>query len=320
MNPTLTRSPDGIQVLVFSWNVGNAMPDPAELSEWLPSASDRPWDLVVVGVQECSFRASKKGADMPSSLQAGSSIQEASLHDSVASMPEPEDLEEPPKLEPEKSWTQKEHEKDAPLWDEMVAKQLGSKYKVVATVVLWQMRLSVYAKAEHMHGASACIHHVQTAVSATGVGGFMGNKGGLVVKLDFGQTSLVFVSSHLAAHSHKLEQRNQNCQEILRETQNSIGAPTPPRVAHPPRVARLRSGLGVLLPSWEPTPGSLLLGAYSWEPTPGSLLLGAYSWEPTPGSLLRLTSGCAHAHVPSSCCRRPPPSALRHHLPATALP
>ena len=254
---------------------------------------------------------------MPSSLQAGSSIQEASLHDSVASMPEPEDLEEPPKLEPEKSWTQKEHEKDAPLWDEMVAKQLGSKYKVVATVVLWQMRLSVYAKAEHMHGASACIHHVQTAVSATGVGGFMGNKGGLVVKLDFGQTSLVFVSSHLAAHSHKLEQRNQNCQEILRETQNSIGAPTPPRVAHPPRVARLRSGLGVLLPSWEPTPGSLLLGAYSWEPTP------AHLWMRSCSRALVLLSPPSALRPSTRTSPRPPspdPHPCRYQAPGPGQP
>ena len=43
--------------------------------------------------------------------------------------------------------------------------------------------------------------HAERPQARLGVGGFMGNKGGLVVKLDFGQTSLVFVSSHLAAHS-----------------------------------------------------------------------------------------------------------------------
>ena len=48
-------------------------------------------------------------------------------------------------------------------------------------------------------------------------------KGGLVVKLMFGQTSLVFVSCHLAAHAHKLKQRNENCKEILRETMHRIG-------------------------------------------------------------------------------------------------
>ena len=29
---------------------------------------------------------------------------------------------------------------------------------------------------------------------------------------------MCFISAHLAAHSHKLKQRNDNCQEILRET------------------------------------------------------------------------------------------------------
>ena len=71
------------------------------------------------------------------------------------------------------------------------------------------MRLSVYAKQEWLTGRHKCISEVQSAYSATGaLNGTFGNKGGLVVKLDFGGTSMAFVSCHLAAHSHKLAERN----------------------------------------------------------------------------------------------------------------
>lgn len=45
-----------------------------------------------------------------------------------------------------------------------------------------------------------------------------------MVKLNFGQTSLAFVSCHLAAHSHKWSQRDENCSEILQETAKTLGS------------------------------------------------------------------------------------------------
>ena len=196
-----------IKIKIFSWNVGNEMPDKEELAEWLPESSGDEFDIVVVGTQECSFKAKKKAASTDLADTSGAETEEL----------EPEKPEIGPNL------TQREIEKDAYLWDRMVSARLGKSYGLVKRVVLWQMRLSVYAKASHLRDKT--IHHVQTATSATGgVGGLLGNKGGLVVKLDFGLTSLVFVSCHLAAHSHKLEQRNQNCEEIIRETGKMLGA------------------------------------------------------------------------------------------------
>ena len=82
----------------------------------------------------------------------------------------------------------------------------------------------MYAKACWASGSKRCISGVQAASAATGgPGGILGNKGGLVVKLNFGGTSLAFVSCHLAAHAPKLEKRNENCQEILEETTSQIG-------------------------------------------------------------------------------------------------
>ena len=64
------------------------------------------------------------------------------------------------------------------------------------------------------------VHHIASAYSATGVGSVIGNKGGLVVRLSVGQTSIAFCSCHLAAHegATHLSSRNHMCQEILRET------------------------------------------------------------------------------------------------------
>ena len=79
-----------------------------------------------------------------------------------------------------------------------------------------EMRLSVWARKElHPH-----ISEVETAKEACGIGGVVGNKGGLVVKLQVDGTTLCFVSSHLAAHEgeKKAVKRNADVAEILRNT------------------------------------------------------------------------------------------------------
>jgi len=60
---------------------------------------------------------------------------------------------------------------------------------------------------------------------ATGVGSVIGNKGGLLTKLEFGSTSMCFVSSHLAAHSWKLKNRNKDGTLILQNTLGVLGTP-----------------------------------------------------------------------------------------------
>lgn len=105
-------------------------------------------------------------------------------------------------------------------WEEMLARRLGRGYVPVRHVRLWEMRLSVYVKASQR----ANVTKVHVASAATGgPGGMLGNKGGLVVRLRLGATSLAFVSCHLAAHSHMLSRRNHNCSELLRETASALG-------------------------------------------------------------------------------------------------
>ena len=221
-----------IKVLCFTWNVGNKMPDQSQLSQWLPEEGLAKWDIIAVGTQECAFNAKEKKKDKSKkgkkTLKAGdfaeTSVDDAAMRPSVAMDAADDDEAEDEDLSG-KGAKRNSIEKDAAVWDRMVAKRLGKGYTVVKHVALWQMRLTVYAKAQYYRGVHAKIHHVQSAKSATGVGGVLGNKGGLVVRLDFGQTSLGFCSCHLAAHAHKLSSRNQNCMEILRETEHEVGVP-----------------------------------------------------------------------------------------------
>ena len=69
-------------------------------------------------------------------------------------------------------------------------------YTRVAAVSLWGIHLLVYAR----HWVASDISHVQTSTVATGVGGVMGNKGGVAVGMVYRDaTSLAFVGCHLAA-------------------------------------------------------------------------------------------------------------------------
>ena len=209
-------SEDIIQIKCFTWNVGNAEPSAAELQHWLPDADVDKYDLIVVGTQENAFKVGKgktkkikrddpSVASPPGELESQETMAEMSkINDKAA---------------------EEDREKAAKVWDGMLAKRLGNGYVSVKEISLWEMRMSVFAKKVHMAGTSKCISSVGFAKSATGgPGGLMGNKGGLFVKLTFRGTTFAFISCHLAAHSHKLAARNENCQEVLRETAK-LGSP-----------------------------------------------------------------------------------------------
>ena len=94
-----------------------------------------------------------------------------------------------------------------------VQKWLGSKYQPVSYKKLLEMKLMVFChKAVAPH-----ISQVACMDEATGLLHVVGNKGGLVVRMRVGQTTLAFVSCHLAAHEGDdyLDRRNSDCAEIL---------------------------------------------------------------------------------------------------------
>ena len=208
-----------IKVMCFSWNVGNAVPDAKELSAWIPANFERdPWDIVAVGTQENAFQV-KERKEKEKKLKAGDlQITSANVSREDANLDDDglEGLLE--------HSSQQDTERDAKLWDMMVAKRLGAGYAIAGQIAHWEMRLIVFARVKWLQGAERCINRVRTTHASTGIGGVLGNKGAVVVKFDFGSTSLCFVSCHLAAHAPKLLQRNQNCQQILSDTRKQLSS------------------------------------------------------------------------------------------------
>mmetsp|Transcript_70882 Transcript_70882/g.188619 ORF Transcript_70882/g.188619 Transcript_70882/m.188619 type:complete len:608 (+) Transcript_70882:129-1952(+) len=217
-----------IKILTFTWNVGNAMPDAEELAHWCP-AGGSDYDIIAVGTQENSFKEhSAKGRNASSVEMNNAKELDVDDDDKVAEgggieMSEISLADGSTKGKPSTPAKRAGGNQQRTVWDTMVQERLGSEYVVVHHIVLWEMRLTIYARKALWKGGDSSIFGVESGSSATGIAGVLGNKGGLVVKLNLGYTSIVFVSCHLAAHSHKNKERNENCKEILHETREAIG-------------------------------------------------------------------------------------------------
>lgn len=244
-----------ISILVVTWNVGNKAPHPEELGLWLPVHGGT-YDLVVIGTQENAFKDTESTRQIESrrrsrletrrrssgsptldlssiTVPRGSAFSERGEDSdddddnlstsgvSVSGAIEPK--EEVP------TWRFRRNGRStlgmkrsttAHAFDLMCAEHLGGGWVCAAHTDLRQMRLTVYSTMS----LSKSIHHVSTARAATGVGGVVGNKGGLIVRLDVANTSFAFVSCHLAAHegAAPLAARNAMCKKVLLKTVGDV--------------------------------------------------------------------------------------------------
>ena len=186
-----------IKVLTFTWNVGNAKPKAEELEHWLPQDGGH-YDVVVVGTQENSAGSS-------SATSSRGSVTEDDDEDV-----DDEDVDGMEALQTPNGRTSSGHKGSRKLrrrsvsrqgtrelgaWEIMIADRLGDNWWCLAHATLGEMRLSVYCSLD-----PESVQEVATARAATGVGGVMANKGGLVVRCVIGTTTLAFCSCHLAAH------------------------------------------------------------------------------------------------------------------------
>ena len=76
-----------------------------------------------------------------------------------------------------------------------------SKYALVTSLRLWDISLLCFAKRSLM----AYIYNLDSKTVATGLGNIVGNKGAVLIAFHVANTSVAFVSSHLAAHQNKSE-------------------------------------------------------------------------------------------------------------------
>jgi len=103
-----------------------------------------------------------------------------------------------------------------------VAACVGDEYVAVARQHLMEIKLQVFV---HRRIKDRVLK-TKTVTEATGLGHVVGNKGAVAVKITIDDTTLCFVSSHLAAHEGAkfLRERNAQAQEILRSIDRVVPA------------------------------------------------------------------------------------------------
>ncbi|ETO19709.1 hypothetical protein RFI_17520 [Reticulomyxa filosa] len=94
----------------------------------------------------------------------------------------------------------------------ILSAHLGESYVSLANCNMWQIRLFIFVKQIHESKVSGITMHHQP----TGVGGVGKNKGGVAVSFDFEGVSMCFVSSHLAAHFSKVQNRNNDYKHLCK--------------------------------------------------------------------------------------------------------
>lgn len=91
----------------------------------------------------------------------------------------------------------------------------GAVYEELVAVRLVGMMLVVAVRRELRKN----IIKVNTQTVGTGALNFMGNKGAVGVSFVLNEARMCFVNSHLAAHTHEVQRRNENFAEIVRRMQ-----------------------------------------------------------------------------------------------------
>ena len=111
-------------------------------------------------------------------------------------------------------------------WEQRVPKSLrtlfnGKEYELIASKYMVGLCLLVFADKERV---MPHVKSIMTSSIATGIGGIVGNKGGIGVSFLLRDTRLCFVNTHLAAHRDNVKARNSDFHEIRNrmEFSNSV--------------------------------------------------------------------------------------------------
>jgi len=114
-------------------------------------------------------------------------------------------------------------------WEGKLGDALGDQYKLIASETLMAIHIVMFASLDIAH----YITQVSTDRVATGLfNGKVGNKGGVCISCLIGDTSVLFVNSHFAAHQNSVEDRNGDFRKIcfgtsLKPPRSLSGSPEP---------------------------------------------------------------------------------------------
>lgn len=95
-------------------------------------------------------------------------------------------------------------------WVSLQTEILGSRYIEVTSVTMQAVHQILFVRKE----VSQFINNVAVEQVPTGIGGFLGNKGGVAISLDIGKTSFLFISSHFQSGEMNVYKRNSDFARI----------------------------------------------------------------------------------------------------------
>lgn len=99
------------------------------------------------------------------------------------------------------------------IWESHLVKTLqkinsgtGYQYVVLRSINLVALAMFVFVRSDHIENVT----RVEIATKKTGLGGLTGNKGGIAIRLNYFDTSMVFVTAHFAAGQSNVDDRNRD--------------------------------------------------------------------------------------------------------------
>lgn len=191
-----------IELFIGSWNIDASKPEHLEaraedtylFDRWLAIAPPEGPDIIVFGFQEIVDLESKK-------IAAKGLLKNAAK-----------------KQESQTVIQQQELASRANLWRDRIIKALKDKFKAAYHLVdcrnLVGIFSCVFVKDEHQQHnlVRECFSHTVS----TGLGGVYGNKGAIVNRFIFNDSSFCFIISHLPAHQTKVGKRNVDAITIIK--------------------------------------------------------------------------------------------------------
>lgn len=105
------------------------------------------------------------------------------------------------------------------FWADRLLQTVGSNYRMMAQKSMVGLLICLLVKTPH----EPRTRYVSATAVGVGVGGFLGNKGGVSVRLQFYDSTICFVCSHLAAHRENVSGRNADFHNVLQKTQFPVG-------------------------------------------------------------------------------------------------
>lgn len=93
----------------------------------------------------------------------------------------------------------------------MLELHLGEQFSKLGSEQNWELFLVVFVKKKLLKG----IVNIEKSFKATGMGGYLGNKGGILIKFTLFEKTFAFICVHLTAGTNKAMQRSEMMGKIL---------------------------------------------------------------------------------------------------------